>query len=143
MDTSSSAFSFGIGCLKRKHSGEILDGLSMIAMSAQGARIETDIPGRVMAALGILDTEQARAGIIYTPSDEQNRLMELIKKYGLTNQGIADRTATTRSTAERWSGDPWSARHSPIPKSKLLLLEASIRDDPPSAPSGEGRPRRS
>ncbi len=114
----------------------------MIAMSAQGARIETDIPGRVMTVLGILEAEQAERMIRYVSSQEQNRLMELIQQYGLTNQGIADRTASTRSTAERWSGNPWSSRHSPIPKNKLLLLEASIRNDPPGVPSGEGRPRR-
>ncbi|MBF0260407.1 MAG: hypothetical protein HQL97_01045 [Magnetococcales bacterium] len=102
----------------------------------------TDVPGRVMAALGLPTQVAAQAGVEYVISQDQARLRELISEYGMTNADIARRTKSAINTANIWTLDPWARSHTPIPPAKLALLESSVLTDTPTRSSGRGPARK-
>ncbi|WP_420905151.1 hypothetical protein [Candidatus Magnetaquiglobus chichijimensis] len=118
------AGSYGIGVIKRRHSGEVLDGITMQAIHAAGGRIETDAPGKVLAALGV-PPEIGMEWIRYS-SPERDELLKIRDDHQITNREIGEMLDIRTGTVDGWTCDPWSRRHSPIPPGMLALLKERL-----------------
>lgn len=124
--------------LKKSQTGEVLTGTAFVL---SGGTIETDRPGQVAYALGIVNILTAMKFIDYKEPPAQEDLKKLVKQHGLTNQEIASRTKSSLSAVDGWMCNPWRVRHAPIPKLRVAMLLASIKKDPPGPALGIGRPR--
>lgn len=122
-----------------KASNTIRYSLSQEPVTIQGlreteSRISTDVPGLCVKVIGI---QQGR--IIHSPSSHHLEFMQILDTKMSTAE-IADRTGVSVGGAGKWSASPWTSQHVPIPKGRLMMLKASMREDPPGV--GGGRKRR-
>lgn len=60
----------------------------------------------------------------YTPAN----LKALRQQYGLTQQNVADITASTLKTAQKWEASPSMSSYANMPHTKWLKLLEYLRD---------------